>query len=742
MRISDHDFVTATVDIIKPQVKRSDIKYRKMKDINEQELNKDLQLLVEELKNIHDHDTLVSKYNKGLKNTLDKHAPMSTKRITHRERVPWFTETAAILKRKKRKIEKLTIQWPQNAELKSIYHEICKIYRKYLERCKWYHLNTSIKDSKGNCKKLFKSVYDMMGIVKPNPLPKCTGEEQLAEDFCTFFLDKIRKIREPLDNYPVYEPTNVCSSNFNHFGEVSQDDVIKVMKTMRPTTCSTDPVPSGIVKDHLTTLAPVITDIVNTSLLQCKFGHDLKTSTIIPLIKKSTLEPIYKNYRPVNTLPFISKVIEKMMLQQFNRYCEEKGLTPDELSAYRANHSTELCMLKLHNDLLLYMDSQKVCTLAMLDLSAAFDTVDHDILLKVMQTNFGVKEPAISWFENYLRPRWMQVKVRDAISTAHNLPFSTPQGSCAGPNLFNAYASTVYPIFHRFDVTCMGYADDHLGYQAFSPNDAEQELSTMKNMQECLMEVNDWMCKNRLKNNLDKAEFMLVGNTKQLQKCTGANLQLGDITISKSKCIKYLGVYWDSGLTFKQQIKEVCNKTARSLHLIRQIRRYLTKESAEQMMVSLILSKLDYANSLYYGLPDKTIKPLQRIQNAAAKCVLKMAKADSNTHALRTLHWLPVKYRIIFKILTVVYTCTRTESKTPAYIKALILNREPPRELRSSRNNTLHIPKTNCKTYGDRSLSVTAGRLWNNLPEKIKNSQDLPAFKKLLKTYLFNKAFR
>ena len=177
-----------------------------------------------------------------------------------------------------------------------------------------------------------------------------------------------------------------------------------------------------------------------------------------------------------------------------------------------------------------------------------------------------------------------------------------------------------------------------------------------------------------------------------------------------------MGYHWDNGLTFKQQIKEVCNKAARSLHLIRQIRIYLTKESAEQMMVSLILSKLDYANSLYYGLPDKTIKPLQRIQNAAAKCVLKMAKADSNTQPLRTLHWLPVKYRIIFKILTVVYTCTRTESKTPAYIKALILNREPPHELRSSRNNTLHIPKTNCKTYGDRSLSVTAGRLWNNLP--------------------------
>lgn len=285
----------------------------------------------------------------------------------------------------------------------------------------------------------------------------------------------------------------------------------------------------------------------------------------------------------------------------------------------------------------------------------------------------------------------------------------------------------------------MGYADDHLGYQAFSPNEPTPETSTMKNIQECLMDVNDWMCQNRLKNNLDKAEFMLVGNSKQLRKCTTSNLQLGDVTIARSECIKYLGVHWDSSLTFKDQIKEVSNKAARSLHLIRQIRKYLTKESTEQMAVSLILSKLDYANSLYYGLPEKTLKPLQRIQNAAAKCVLKMGKYDSNTIALKTLHWLPVKYRIMFKILTVVFTCM--EGKAPAYIQALIRQKETPRSLRSNSRNMLHIPKTNCKTYGDRSLSVAAGTLWNNLPAQIKTCQDLPTFKKHLKTHLFSVAF-
>ena len=155
------------------------------------------------------------------------------------------------------------------------------------------------------------------------------------------------------------------------------------------------------------------------------------------------LELIFKNYRPVSNLCFLSKVVKKCMLKQFIGYCNSQDLIPQYQSAYRANHSCETSLLRLLNDALWNRECSKVTILTAMALSAAFDTVDHDILLNMLHDHFGITGTALRWFDSYLRPCSCAVTVQKARSSERDLAFSVPQGSCAGPVLFLAYTSTL-----------------------------------------------------------------------------------------------------------------------------------------------------------------------------------------------------------------------------------------------------------------------------------------------------------
>jgi len=226
---------------------------------------------------------------------------------------------------------------------------------------------------------------------------------------------------------------------------------------------------------------------------------------------------INKNYRPLSNLTFLSKLAEKAALQQYTNYVDYNDLLPDYQSAYRRFFSTETALIKLHNDILLNMDKQLITPMVAIDLSAAFDTVDHDILLQVLGKNFGVSGTALSWFDSYLRQRTYQVQINDKLSSVVKLDFSVPQGSCAGPILFTDYASTLASQINDFNIQIMGYADDHSLYDAFPANSRASELTTMNNLQKCLVSVRDWMSRNRLKMNDEKTEFILFGNHVQFK---------------------------------------------------------------------------------------------------------------------------------------------------------------------------------------------------------------------------------
>ena len=230
------------------------------------------------------------------------------------------------------------------------------------------------------------------------------------------------------------------------------------------------------------------------------------------------------------------------------------------------------------------------------------------------------------------------------------------------------------------------------------------------------------------------------GYTSRFSKATPIqSFNVNGFNVAPSTSVRSLGVTLDRHLQMSEHVNSLCKSAFFSLKNISKIRKFLNHENTERLVHAFISSKIDYCNSILYGLPGEELDKIQRVQNAAARLVTKNKKFTNITPVLTRLHWLPVKARIDYKIILTVFKALN--NMTPDYILELLQIYNPPRSLRSSNQNLLIIPKTATKTYGDRAFYSAAPTLWNNIPQSIRNCQTLHSFKSNLKTYLFRKYY-
>ena len=280
------------------------------------------------------------------------------------------------------------------------------------------------------------------------------------------------------------------------------------------------------------------------------------------------------------------------------------------------------------------MEHQEVTLLVAIDLSATFDTIDQDLLLSILSKKFGVVNNALKWFDSYLRPRRFQVQIDDTKSKEIELPFSVPQGSCAGPVLYLAYASTLQEVMHDPDessstykpIDLHGFADDHTYKKLFAAISRTDETNTMGELVNCAVRIKNWIDGNRLKMNDSKTEFIMFGSRKMLTKRTTTDININGTRVKRENIIRYLEVWLDSVLSFKYHVKIKCKSAMFNLVCIKRLRLSQTVEAANTLVMGLVISHLDYANSILIGVPDITMKQLQYVQNMAAKVVLQVDK--------------------------------------------------------------------------------------------------------------------
>lgn len=690
-------------------------------------------------------DRLVESYDSGLTELVDKHAPLQQKLITPRPHAPWYTDEIRQAKQERRRKER---KWRQTKlEVhRQIYTEQCRTVMKLLRNTKQQYYTTKVMESGGDHKTLFKLTKNMMGTDGGTKLPSHDSPVLLAERFSDFFTNKIVTIREGLLALQVGDTASMLQDEatftgtpLSVFTEASQDEVKRLIMKSATKSCELDPLPTWLLKECVSDLVPIITAIINASLTDADVPICMKKARVRPLLKKAGLDlDTLKNYRPVSNLTFVSKILEKVVSSRLEKHLTDNDLMDEFQSAYRQYHSTETALLKVQTDIISALDNGSVAVLLMLDLSAAFDTIDHQILLQRFEHMFGVTDSALSWFQSYFTGRYQSVTVGESVSPDQLMDFSVPQGSVIGPKAYCMYTKPVGDIIRRHGLVHHCYADDTQIYTILKPSDDNWKVAISR-IEKCVTEVKAWMEHNLLKLNDDKTE-LIVFAPKHLQGlCQNVSVTFGGSTVTPAAQVKNLGVMFDQTMSMENHVNTISRTCHYHLRNISRIRRFLSDDACKTVVQALVTSRLDYGNALLYGLPNTTIVRLQRVQNTAARIVKRIPRKEHITPVLRELHWLPMESRLQYKIL--LHTYKALHGKSPAYISQMLQPYVPTRTLRSESQSLLCIPKTRTVRYGDRSFHKASPTIWNTLPDNIKTSDSVATFKRKLKTFLFKRTF-
>jgi hypothetical protein len=747
-RPSDHHIILFKLNTERPEVQKEVIISRKVKDINPEAFHQDFFTTLTSLgKTSNDVNSALCKYEKAAKLTLDKHAPLTKRTCSQRIRQPWYTSDIHIARRVRRKHEKI---WRKTRL--EVHHQL------YLNQNKV--VNTLIDDSK----KLYlrdklygadtKSTFRTVNVLLNNNnkiLPTNDSLQCLSNEFAIYFKEKVEKIQNGLDkersgvqSSVVIDKCNqsVVFCELSEFQLLSEDNVAKLIKGFAAKNCLLDCIPTWFVKDNLLTFVPTITTIVNMSLSTGVFPDELKHAIISPIIKKPSLDcNIFKNYRPISNIKFMSKIIERHVVNSITDHMREFHLGEPLQSAYRVAHSTETALLKVKDDIMTSIHNQKGVFLVLLDLSAAFDTVTHNILFDRMEKEIGLKGSALTWLKSYFTGRTTSVCVNGVHSPNCSLDYGLPQGSIVGPLSFTVYTLPIGRIIQEHGLSYHLYADDVQLYISFEPSSSSSIESALSTLTKCINDIQSWMTLNMLKLNNDKTEFFVALSSYNQRRMPTVKLQVGNDVIEPSQTVRNLGVIFDSQMSMTNQVSSLKRSITFHLRNISRIRRYLDFETCNNVVRSLILSRLDYGNILLMGSNVTEIARLQVLQNWAAKIIFQASKKDHASPLLTQLHWLPVKQRLYFKVMCYVYKCLADLG--PAYLTSCLTLFTPSREgLRSATDTTrLLVPRIRTRTLksaADKAFSFHAPNLWNQLPISVRTSTSLPVFKRGLKTHLFS----
>ena len=676
---------------------------------------------------------LVEFFNTKAKSTLDQLAPLRLKRVLDKKKDPWITPNIIILKKACRKAERTWKKSKLHIHLE-IFKEKLSVLHSETKKSRQNHFADLLLSNKDNPRFLFSTIDTLI-----NPAPKTDYtlfSPTKCEEFADFFHNKIMNIRldiaQSMPKKCITTPHPPPSHEMNTFSLPSLGLLRKTVSKLKNSTCPLDPIPTKFFKDNFECMEDDVLALISSSLTSGTFPQEFKTALIKPLLKKTNLDPLLlQNYRPISNLPFLSKLLEKIVFLQLSDFLSTNCILDKFQSGFRPNHSTETALLKITNDIRVNLDSKKPTILVLLDLSAAFDTIDHNILTKTLKDRVGLKGPVLNWFRTYLTDRDYFIMLGDHKSSSHPMPFGVPQGSILGPLLFCIYMIPLGDIIRKHNINYHSYADDTQLYLSISPGD----LNSINRLINCISDVNNWLSHNFLKLNQDKTEVLVIGE-KSARDDIIARLETRSITCTDKA--KNLGVILDSDLNFIPHFNHIRKTSFYHLKNIAKILPLISQPSKEILVHAFITSRLDYCNSLFTGLPKQELNRLQLIQNAAARLITNTKKRAHIKPILKSLHWLPIKYRIIFKVLLLVFKSFH--GNAPVYIQDMLPPYIPPRHLRSAGSKCLitQMKKTK-KNYGH-DFSYFAQRHWNKLPVNIRLSQTVDSFKKALKTHLFTKA--
>ena len=391
---------------------------------------------------------------------------------------------------------------------------------------------------------------------------------------------------------------------------VTEYDVLREVQKLKITKSSAIPnVSTKILKDAFEALVQQLTFLFNLSIFTCNFPTKWKCANVTPLFKTGDPTDV-NNYRPISQLPTPSKILEHLIHTQVTNYFDTFDILDSNQGGFRKNHSTTATTSHFLDDIYVNINNQKPTLAVFIDFKKAFDSVNHNIILKKLK-KLGLHPNTIDWFRSYLASRTQITSVNQIHSDIAPVTCGVPQGSVLGPLLFLIFINDLGSVLQKSSYKL--YADDTVIYTDYTKTDTEDVVS---DLQADLTNLNNWCKMNEICINISKSKSMVFGTRYQVKHCDPPNVTLGNIGLEIVPHYKYLGTFVDSYLTFTKQAAETCKSVSFKAYCLSKIKKYLNSETMIKLYKAYIQPYFDYndifnsTSTSYYQ--SKLIKLQQR----------------------------------------------------------------------------------------------------------------------------------
>ena len=679
-----------------------------------------------------DTNTAYDLFRTELENVFDKCFPLE-KSKTKKVHKPWMTKGLVNACKKKHTLYKRFVT-NRNAVTEGRY----KLYKNklvgILRVAKKNYYSELLELNKGNTKETWSIIKEVINkktvnVAVPNVFYRnestFKGEQNVANGFNDFFANigtelasKIPECKEPrhIEDY-----MGAPNDKSMFIVPVNEAEVLSLCNTFTSKT-STDcmGLSMKLLKQVMPQIIQPFTHICNLSLSTGIFPDAMKIAKIIPLFKQG-VKTEFSNYRPVSLLPQLSKLLEKLYEKRLVNFLETNCIINDSQFGFRKNRSTELALVTLLEYISKAMDKNLYTVGVFVDLRKAFDTLNFEVLLNKLN-HIGIRGIANTWVRSYLTNRKQYVVINTASSKMNVVRQGVPQGSILGPILFLIYINDIVRVSQTMRLVL--FADDTNLLK--SGNDLKV-LCNEVSME--LQKLQDWFNRNKLSLNLCKTHFMVFTNRKNSEAC---NIVINKQKLDRVSSTKFLGVFIEEKLKWKQHIERVANKVAKSLSILYKAKDFVTKSALKTMYSSLVLPYLMYCSSVWGNTYKGSLTRLVTLQKKCVRLICGVHRLFHTTNLFKELGLL--KFHDIVKVKTLVIMHKAYNQQLASEISNVFVkgNQEYTISTRQDAKFRITYVRTDVRSQ---AVTIIGPKLWNTLPKKISECASAFTFKSMLKQY-------
>ena len=685
-----------------------------------------------------DYDIFVRTFN----DLHDKCIPLKkcTNKYKCDPRSPWITKCILKSINTKNKLYKKYLSSPTSTNLhkfKNFRNRLNCVIRK----SKRNYFYNKFEKTKGDMRQTWKTINNVMGRGQKDSLPDqfkdgngilITDPKNIANKFNNFFVnvgpDLAANINSTGKTYDQYLGEPMQKSMF--MKPIVEKEIIKIIAKFDPNkSAGHDNIGNNIVRKIVNEIAEPLTMIFNLSFATGTVPTNLKIAKVIPIYKKSDAEN-FSNYRPVSVLPCFSKILERLVFNRCINFIDEYDILNEQQFGFRAKHSTYMAVMQVIDKIHNAAESDESTLGIFLDLSKAFDTIDHNILLYKLK-HYGFRGVVYEWFVSYLENRKQYVSFKNNKSDLMNIICGVPQGSILGPLLFILYVNDIVNTSHVFNFTL--FADDTT--ILYSHKDLETQVPTINRE---LSEVSNWFKTNKLSVNASKTNFMILGTsqmTKKYDQDDSLQIILDDTKLDRVTNTKFLGVIIDENITWKQHIDATSKTISRNIGVINKLKHYLPGRILYSLYCSLVMPYINYG-VLVWGNAYKThVEKIFKLQKWAMRVI-------SNSHYRSHSAPLFNKFNITnvfdsFQLELGVFMYKYAKGELPSSFNNFFTKRSDIHNYQTRYKNDYNQTR-NKKCFSDHSVRTSGPVLWNSLKDYIKNSNSITHFRKQFKKQLIS----